>query len=361
MAVRGDEKIDKEASVRQRKAHKKSRLGSSGFICSFAQTSPSSFQLAHRNAGPVFSVVDKSLGPINPGFRVPVIGPVRGGVGEVMLSDAALAALDRFRARTVFTVGTERTRSVYSQGAFMLGFKHPFLMHVFVSLALLHDQHLRPQQTTSHRTALAFHWYQATALFHRRLAAVGSVSPSTLSSSERDSLWASGALLGAASFALLDIEDIENAWPLRKPDSLDLDWLRMSDGKKVVWNIADPTRKESVFHELLVEWDGLPDGFKAIPSNALPSVFYEMFDIGPSSSAKTNSYHVAASLLAQLLPRRIDDNTTIHFLTFFTQLDPRYRKLLEGKEPKAMVLLAWWYTKAVAHSSWWMQRRSNEG
>jgi hypothetical protein len=232
-------------------------------------------------------------------------------------------------------------------------------MHVFIALALLHDQHLNPCQTSSHRTALAFHWYQATALFHRRLMAAGSAPDvSKLSGSERDSLWASGALLGAASMALLDAEDVYGVWPLKKSDSLDLDWLRMSDGKKAVWKIADPTRKDSVFHQLLKEWDGIPDGSRPIPPGALPTMFYEAFDIGPSSTAQNNPYHVAASLLAQLLPRRIDDNTVIQFLTFLTQLDPRYRKLLEEKDPKAMVLLAWWYTKAAAHSSWWMQRRS---
>lgn len=68
-------------------------------------------------------MVDKSLGPINPGFRVPIIQPVKGGVGEIILDDAALAAIERFRLRTVFSVGTQKTRSVYSEGAFLLGLK----------------------------------------------------------------------------------------------------------------------------------------------------------------------------------------------------------------------------------------------
>jgi hypothetical protein len=71
----------------------------------------------------VFSVVDKSLGPINPGFRVPVVQPIKGGIGEIVLDDFALGALERFRKRTVFTVGTKRTRTVYSEGAFLLGLK----------------------------------------------------------------------------------------------------------------------------------------------------------------------------------------------------------------------------------------------
>lgn len=48
----------------------------------------------------------------------------------------------------------------------------------------------------------------------------------------------------------------------------------------------------------------------------------------------------------------------VQFLAFLTQLDPRYRRLLGDKDPRAMVLLAWWYAKAAAHISWYMQRRS---
>ncbi|RGP79253.1 hypothetical protein FLONG3_2689 [Fusarium longipes] len=381
MAAKEEKNEDNEVPARQRKAHKKSRLGckncklrsvkcdesrpsckrckTSGFVCSFTQTSPSSFQLVHLSAGPIFSVVDSSLGPINPGFRVPIVQPVKGGTGEIVLDDSALRALERFRKRTVFSVGTKRTRKVYSEGAFMLGLKHPFLMHVFIALAYLHDEHLDPSLTAPHRALLAFHWYQATALFHRRLAAASSVrEPSTLPSSERDSLWAAGALLGAASFALLNAQGVDNVWPLKKSDPLDLDWLKMSDGKKVVWNLADPTRQESIFHELLAERSCMPDGTKGIPPDVLPDVFYGVFNLDASSSVLTNPYHTAASLLAQLLPREITDDTVIQFLSFLTQLDPQYRKLLEEKDPRAMVLLAWWYTKAAAHSSWWMQRRS---
>ncbi|KAM0561445.1 hypothetical protein ACHAPJ_003326 [Fusarium lateritium] len=226
-------------------------------------------------------------------------------------------------------------------------------------MALLHDQYLDPCQTPAHRTALAFHWYQATAIFHRRLLAAVSVKdPSTIPGPERDSLWTSGALLGAASFALIDAEDVEFVWPLKASDPMDLDWLKMSDGKMVVWKIADPTRKDSIFHELLIEREDLPSCIKPIPPGALPEIFYTVYDLGPSSSVENNPYHVAGSLLAQLLPREINKHTVIQFLTFLTQLDPRFRKFLEEKEPKAMVMLAWWYAKAVVHKSWWLHKRS---
>ncbi|KAJ4310218.1 hypothetical protein N0V84_011087 [Fusarium piperis] len=384
MVVAG-EANKKTPSVRQRKAHRKSRLGcgncklrsvkcdeskpsckrclSSGFICSFTQTSPSaSLHLAHCGAGPVFSVADpaadRNLRVPFPGLRVPVAQPTRGAVGEIVLGEAEMAALERFRLRTVFTIGTEKTRHLYSERAVKLAFKHPFLIHAFTAFALLHDSHITPNQPASHRTALAFHWYQATVLFQQRLLAAHSTSdPSSLPSSERDAIWTSSVLLGASALALVDVQNIEGVWPLKDPDILDLDWLKMSEGKKVAWAIADPTRAESIFHDLLLQKDLTPNGTNPIPPDALPPTFYTTFDLS-SSSPTSNPYYVAASLLAQLLPQKINENSVVQFLAFITQLDPRYKQLLEDKDPRAMVLLAWWYAKAAAHSSWYMQRRS---
>ncbi|KAM5353983.1 hypothetical protein ACJ41O_000633 [Fusarium nematophilum] len=213
--------------------------------------------------------------------------------------------------------------------------KHPFLIHVFLAMSLLHDTHLHPSQPPSHRSSLAFHWYHATALFHQRLlAAHSSPSLSSLVSSERDALWASGALLGGAAFALLDVQDPREAWPLKRPDAMDLDWLKMSDGKKVVWRIADPSREESIFHGLVADRASMPDGRKAVPLGVLPSGFYTVFELMDSTPV-TNPYHVAASLLAQLLHREPDENSVVEFLTFLTQLDPRIQNA-------DLVLLSWY-------------------
>ncbi|KAJ4195064.1 Zn(2)-C6 fungal-type domain-containing protein [Fusarium falciforme] len=386
MAVAG-EANKKTPPVRQRKAHRKSRLGcsncklrsvkcdeskpsckrcvSSGFICSFTQTSPSaSLHLAHCSAGPVFSVAadpaaDRILKAPLPRLRVPIAQPTRGAVGEIVLGEAEMAALERFRLRTVFTIGTEKTRHLYSERAVKLASKHPFLIHAFIAFALLHDSHITPKQPPSHRTALAFHWYQATVLFQQRLLAAHSTPDlSLLPSSERDAIWTSSVLLGASALALVDVQDVEGVWPLKVPDTLDLNWLKMSEGKKVAWDVADPARAESIFHELLLHKSQMPNGSKPIPPDALPPTFFTTFNLSPSSSPVSNPYHVAASLLAQLLPQKINEDSVVQFLAFLTQLDPRYKQLLEDKDPRAMVLLAWWYAKAAVHSSWYMQRRS---
>ncbi|KAF7553659.1 hypothetical protein G7046_g7030 [Stylonectria norvegica] len=134
----------------------------------------------------------------------------------------------------------------------------------------------------------------------------------------------------------------------------------MSDGKKVVWEIADPTRVESVFHPLIADMSSrnVPAGYLPVAPGALPEPFYELCGLTSTSSAETNPYHVAASILAQLMPQTIDDDNLLLFLTFLSQLDQNYRTLLTAKDPAALLLLVWWYAKVVVLPTWWMQRRT---
>src|SRR6202022_3727073 len=100
--------------------------------------------------------------------------------------------------------------------------QHPFLMHAVLSLTLMHDRHLSALNTKLSPTE-AFHWYQGTALFNSKLS--GPIQPS-----ERDALWAAAALLGTIAIYYVEANTPEEAWPLKSPSSLDLNWLRMSAG-----------------------------------------------------------------------------------------------------------------------------------
>lgn len=321
--------------------------------------------------------------------------------------------------------------------------QNPFLLHIFIAVALLHDMHLASASANSssstgdaaaaaQRARLAFHWYHGTALFQRQLASVtavmsacnydGSKAPS---SSARDALWVAAALLGAAAYADVgsggEIPDSTDerpgardsrmtrrtktqgkpqrqrqrhlVWPLR-PGShpSDLDWLKLGHGKTAVWHVADPSRPESVFYRLgeslardpppdghlPVDWDALPPLFARVFSSATApssspsacsgsltsfssSSSFAVFDSSSSesdSSDTTSPYHVPLSILAQLFPQRASDRNVSRFLTFVAQLPAPFRRLLERRDPRALLLLAYWHAKVARRPSWWVRRRS---
>ena len=210
----------------------------------------------------------------------------------------------------------------------------------------------------SHRALLAFHWYHGTALFHQQLARPSPAT--TLSSSARDALWIATALLGAAAFAHVDSLDPRAAWPLKDPDPSDLDWLKMGRGKHIVWEIADPLRPDSVFNRLSTDLVNHPppDGKAPIRDDALPPLFYSVFELSSIASPATTPYYIPLSLIAQLLPEHINEHNFHRFFTFLSQIDAPYQRLVEQKDTRALLLLAYWHAMLVPHPSWWVRRRS---
>jgi len=121
--------------------------------------------------------------------------------------------------------------------------QHPFLMHALLTLTLMHDRYLLSALNAKKSTTEAFHRYQGVALFNSKLS--GPIQPS-----ERDALWAAAALLGVITFCHIEAKTPEEVWPLKPSSSLDLNWVKMSDGKKEVWKITQPLRADSIFQPL---------------------------------------------------------------------------------------------------------------
>ncbi|PNP38515.1 hypothetical protein TGAMA5MH_09596 [Trichoderma gamsii] len=387
-------------TVRKRKTHRKSRLGcgnckirsvkcdeskptcrrclASGFTCSYSSTGPTlqlsrssvfRLSLAPTQARPAASASTSVDGLfreayLQPGMRIPIVLPLQGRLGEYALRPEDHAALSRFYDRTACTLGTPTTRTGYLKVLYSLVDEHAFLIHVLLAITLLHDTHLSPAPLhPSHDLSLAFHWYHGTAILKHFLALPSPAT--TLSSSHRDALWVCASILGATSFASVRTQDPLAAWPLADPNpAVDLDWLKMGYGKKVVWDIADPSRPESVFHKTLhnTPMQQTFDTEAPVSPGILPPLLYSFFNLSPSTSASTvdsdaRPYHSACVILSILWVNKINEHNAILFLTFITHIDPKYRSLIEEKDHRALLLLLYWHCLVVPLESWWLRRR----
>ncbi|GFP58684.1 hypothetical protein TASIC1_0011005100 [Trichoderma asperellum] len=288
------------------------------------------------------------------------IRSVKGRLGEYALRPEDHAALSRFYGRTASTLGTPTMRDGYFKVVHSLVDEHAFLIHILLAITLLHDTHLsQAPLPPSHSHSLAFHWYHSTAILKHFLALPSPAT--TLSSTHRDALWVCASILGATSFASIRTQDPLAAWPLADPNpAVDLDWLKMGYGKKVVWDIADPSRPESVFHNILhnTPMQQHIDTSAPISPGVFPPFVYSFFGLStPTSSADTNPYHRACVILSVLWPNTINEDNAILFLTFITHIDPTYRSLLEEKDPRALLLLLFWHCLVVPLENWWLRRR----
>ena len=223
-------------------------------------------------------------------------------------------------------------------------------MHAVLALTLMHDRHLSIKLDTKQSPIEAFHWYRSIALFNSRLSAP--VEPS-----ERDALWATAALFGVIAFGHVEAKTPDEAWPLAPPSSLDLNWLKMSDGKKEIWNITQPFRADCVFQVLALEYITFLPTPKGPGLEALPSELIRLYNLDASSTVDNNPYHSAALTLAKSLNIDCQYTAILNFWSFVRQMGPDYRKLLEQKDPRALLLLAYFYAP-ICHSQYWWARRT---
>ena len=226
-------------------------------------------------------------------------------------------------------------------------------MHGLLSLTLMHDRYLSNAPTTKLSVTEAFHWYQSTAMFNSKLS--GPIDPS-----ERDALWATAVSLGVIAFFYIEAKTPEEAWPLKAPSSLDLNWLSLSEGKKALCKITQPRGGKSVFQTHVPFENTKPKTTSStIPGlEALPSEFIELCVFDAASTPNNNPYYDVASHLAKSLHSDCKLTTILNFLSFITNMLPEYKELLKRKDPCALLLLAYWFAKMCQCSNWWILRRA---
>lgn len=220
----------------------------------------------------------------------------------------------------------------------------------------MHDRYVADPINSHATNKESFHTYHGTAIFSALLK-------QPIQRSDQDPLWACAALLGAITIASMEATTAEQSWPLTPPSASDLDWLRMSDGKKEVWRLVNPLRDDSVWKEALAhDHHTQPEPVQG-PIPELEMLYpyltqiYDYNPLAPAQEDKDDPYHTAASILTRLLEFDCNHSTIMFYLSFLGHMDPRYRQLLHEKDPKALLLLAWWFGKMCQYDVWWMSRR----
>ena len=222
-------------------------------------------------------------------------------------------------------------------------------MHVIQTLTAIHDRYL---SVSKGRATELYHWSQAVSIFNRKLS-------SPVLPSDRDPIWATASLLGAITYSSIDASTPEEAWPLRDSDSSDLEWLRIGNGKAAIWKLTNPLRLDSLFHKsaTLYMASNTPSIASAPINESVPPRFIQLYNLDSSSTADNNPYHAAVSTLAPLLHLQGARINIIKFFSFTGHIRPEFQRLLEQKDPRALLLLAYWYAK-VCRTVWWMERRA---
>jgi hypothetical protein len=225
-------------------------------------------------------------------------------------------------------------------------------MHVIQTITAIHDRYITGPAASHSTLEEVYHLSRAAALFNQKLS--GPIRPD-----DRDALWATAGLLSQIAFAFVDASTPEEAWPLKSSDPMDLEWIAMSENKMAIWEIADPMRPESIFNGLvkdLMRLDQLCGVSEPNIAN-LPPLFVKVFDLENEEIEDSCPYRTSVLLLSTLMTMECTRDTLVPFLGFASHMNPKYKPLLMQKDPKALLLLAYWYAKVV-NSVWWLDRRA---
>jgi hypothetical protein len=239
--------------------------------------------------------------------------------------------------------------------------QNPCLLHAIVTLTLMHDRYLSADPDPKLSLLEAYHWYRATSSFNRELG-------QNPQANQRGALLATSALLGCITFFYLESATAEEAWPLLPPSPSDLNWLRMSDGKKEVYKLIRQSHSEPdpLFHSLAAVYTDelLPTPLGVRPGRidaVLPPEFFRVYNLDPGSSITEDGddpYQWAATKLAQVLNADCALLTVLFtFLWLISNVRTGFKSLLEQKDARALLLLAWWYARICQLGVWWLSRR----
>lgn len=177
---------------------------------------------------------------------------------------------------------------------------------------------------------------------------------------ERDALWASSGMLACLAFASFDARTPSEAWPLAPSTPNDFDWMKFCCGKRVIWKLTDPLRKDSVFSPLATDFTKMHVApiLDLTAQDTDMARLIEVCDINATSTPENNLYFGAVSVLAKLRYIECNNKTMSSFLAFFGCMHIDFRLLLEQKDPCAMLILAFWYAKVSYSKQWWLCRRA---
>jgi hypothetical protein len=233
-------------------------------------------------------------------------------------------------------------------------------MHMLLSLTLMHDSDIStahsPSTAKKQKHASLQHWNTATKLFNNLL--MKPIQPN-----QRDAIWATGVIIGAASFWYTNSDDVEQVWPLKPREAEDLGWLRLGDGKRALWHISDPKRPDSMFHDILKfkdsyrhtepEWVRRPDATSLIPAQVK-----QIFDVSDTSTIENNVYLMPLIIVSRIRNVRLTHANVISFLYVIAFVTPKFISLLEDKDARAVFIIGWWFKLMKDGNLWWIVARA---
>jgi hypothetical protein len=225
-------------------------------------------------------------------------------------------------------------------------------MHAVMTITCAHDRCMNETASSKPSVVEGYHLNRALAMFSQKL-------DMKITSADKDPIWATCGLMKAICLANNYSSCPEESWPLNPEGSSPFDWLKLQDGNKAVWRLISPMEPNSAFDFLanrIVQPVALPPpSFEGC--GHIRQLMIDLFELDESSHSSHNTYRSAVPIILSLMGMHCNDDTIFQFFRFSAELKSDLRRLLFIKDPRALLLLAYWYSM-VSTGPWHMRRRA---
>ncbi|KAL2205634.1 hypothetical protein CC79DRAFT_1275327 [Sarocladium strictum] len=275
--------------------------------------------------------------------------PIGSGIHCYHLTTYDMAQLSKYQHRTAPALSTRQSRPVLVEQSMTMAFRHPFLMHAILAVTHSHDVAVHREHGSAEQVT---HWHHAVRLLN-------SVLSTPLDPEARDATWLASILVSVVSLIMKTQQnEYQNVWPLTPPNALDLQWLKLCDGKRLIITLTDPLRDESRVRDMASEVMAniatmehvvkiQPQDWSYLPCDLAQFVQMHVHEHHP--------HHIAASALCETYR---SSGQFLSHLSFLTILDTNFRSSLELRDPEALLILLYWHVRTCELQIWFMWKHS---
>lgn len=262
-------------------------------------------------------------------------------------------ALRHFQETASLTLGSTSVTKVMSSYVPQIAWSSPYLMHVVLAVSCAHQKRLSLNEMTSQTYGYveAEHWSHGLRSFREHLGKPDS---------NKGALVASIILIICYTFAL-DDELSPDAIFQTDESSYNriLDPLAATAGFRALSSITTEMEQVSIWAPILCSTDDEQHSFTSERPGVrgVPRAFVELCELNEMSNPTNNPYH---RIIRHLTPLFSLEPSAENFPTLFAfcgRTWHNFKPLLAEKDPRALLLIAYWFALIRQIDRWWLSTR----
>lgn len=216
-------------------------------------------------------------------------------------------------------------------------------MHALIAASITHLSEVVPSYHPS--VPAEYHWSRAISLVNEGL-------DGPVDSTNVDAILSTCLMLTIHAFVMNDPSDL-GPWSLSETG---INWLYIGGSLATVFEKFGASEHQTIWTPVFKHCDDymLSAVFEI---QDFPPAFRDLCEINESSNESNNPYYLPLRTLLILMRLELSSANFSRFVLFVGQTRAEYGDLLRQKDPRALLILAYWFGLLCALDQWWMQDR----